>query len=119
MDHHTFTSFFSHLLAPVSHTQCTSSAPCSSPTYHEEHKEKEPHIIRLAEEEEELARLQHGEQQDGTPLCREGGIAAWHQQQPQQQQQQGERRDSMEVQKKRRASLEWLAGVIRERRVHV
>ncbi|XP_014558317.1 hypothetical protein COCVIDRAFT_94776 [Bipolaris victoriae FI3] len=119
MDHHTFTSLFSHLLAPVSHTQCTSSAPCSSPTYHEEHKEKEPHIIRLAEEEE-LARLQHGEQQDGTPLCREGGIAAWHQQQPQQQQQQqGERRDSMEVQKKRRPSLEWLAGVIRERRVHV
>ncbi|EUC46682.1 hypothetical protein COCMIDRAFT_25284 [Bipolaris oryzae ATCC 44560] len=123
MDHHALTSFLSHLLAPVSHNQCTSSAPCSTPPPLSESCPpqktcKEPHIIRLAEEEE-LARLQHGEQ-DGTPLCREGDIEVWHQQpHPHPHQNEG-RRDSMEAAKKsRRGSLEWLAGAIRERRVHV
>lgn len=98
--------------------------PCSTPPplseshpHQEERKERETHIIRLAEEEE-LARLQHGEQ-DGTPLCREEGIATWHQHQHQYQHQHLERNDSMEAQKKsRRGSLEWLAGVIKERKGH-
>ncbi|EMD86922.1 hypothetical protein COCC4DRAFT_32791 [Bipolaris maydis ATCC 48331] len=112
MDHHTLSSLLSHVLAPTSPAACPTPAPLSaSPPHQAERQEKEARIIRLAEEEE-LARIQSGEQ-DGTPLCREEGIAAWHQCQHQ------ERKDSMEAQKKRpRRSLEWLAGVIRERKEH-
>lgn len=90
--------FFSHMFAPASYHQCTSSTPCWAPPAPTADELARPSLIV----DDDLVVLKGN--QDGAPLCREAKIAEWK----------GEQMQNQEVPRKRRRSIEWLANVIRK-----
>jgi hypothetical protein len=97
-DHHHLSDvvhdFFSHMFAPTSYLQCTSSIPCWAPPAIDAHAaDTQPRLII----DDDYVLLDCEE--DGGPLCREATIASW--------------KAAPTKEKQRRRSIQWLASVIR------
>jgi hypothetical protein len=90
--------FLSHMFAPTSYMQCTSSTPCWLPPRIDADSKQRFIVdddIVMVEEEEAVV--------DGGPLHRETTIASWK---------------AKPEKQERRRSIQWLASVIRRDSVH-
>ncbi|KAI8933821.1 hypothetical protein NX059_009523 [Plenodomus lindquistii] len=93
-------NFFSHMFAPTSYLQCTSSGRWSEPL----HEGERNHTIVV---DDEFILIDDDKDPDGGPICREAAIASWKSGKADRDGQ------AMGMKRRRRSSVQWLTGMVR------